>query len=66
LAVGENQLLVNDDNGYLWQLDSTMGRWTHLKQGEWFSILAFSMAFCHERNNLYWNGFDVVKRYAIS
>jgi len=65
LAVGENQLLVNDNNGRLWQLDSTMGRWTLLKQGEWFGF-AYSMAFCHERNNLYWDGFEEVKRYAIS
>jgi len=65
LAVGENQLLVNDINKRLWQLDPTMGRWTRLKQGEWFGF-AFSMAFCYERNNLYWDGFKVVKRYAIS
>jgi len=65
LAVGENQLLVIDINNRLWQLDSTMGRWTLLNQAEWF-LEAYSMAFCHERNNLYWDAFGVVKRYAIS
>jgi len=65
LAVGDGQLLVSDLNGTLWQLDSTMGRWTLLNQAEWF-LAAYSMAFCHERNNLYWDAFGVVKRYAIS
>ena len=52
LAVGENQLLVRELNNRLWQLDSTMGRWTRLNQGEWY-IGIFSMAFCHDRHVLY-------------
>jgi len=62
LAVGDGQLLVRELNGTLWQLDSTMGRWTRLKQEKLFD----SMAFCHERNVLYWEGRKVVKRYAVS
>jgi len=65
LAVGENQLLVSGVIDRLWQLDSTMGRWTQLKQAEWF-IDVSTMAFCHERNVLYWEGREVVKRYAVS
>jgi len=61
LAVGENQLLVSDRNVSLWQLDSTMGRWTRLKK-----IDVDSMAFCHNRHVLYCGVNDAVKRYAIS
>ena len=61
LAVGENQLLVSDRNNRLWQLDSTMGRWTRLKKIEFDS-----MAFCHNRHVLYCGVHDAVKRYAIS
>jgi len=65
LAVGQNQLLVTDFNGRLWQLDSTMGRRTLLNQEERFGF-AYSMAFCHERNVLYYCVINAVKRYAIS
>jgi len=62
LAVGENQLLVGVSGGDIWQLDSTMGRWTFL--GEKCFIVP--MAFCHERQVLYGADFsDEVKRYAI-
>jgi len=44
LAVGENQLLVSDCNDILWQLDSTMGRWTRLKQAEWFFNIQWHFA----------------------
>jgi len=64
LVVGENQLLVRVSGGNLWQLDTTMGRWTLLS--ERFVVLE-SMAFCHERQVLYYGHFsDSVKRYAIS
>jgi len=63
LAVGENQLLVGVFGGDIWQLDSTMGRWTRL--GE--TWLIGSLAFCHERQVLYGaDSSDSVKRYAIS
>jgi len=65
LAVGENQLLVSDRDDILWQLDSTMGRWTRLKQAEWFFNVD-SMAFCHNRHVLYCSVRDAVKRFAIS
>jgi len=66
VAMGENQLLVSDTNYRHWQLDSTMGRWTRLKQAEWLTQ-ADRMAFCHERNVLYYCSVrDAVKRYAIS
>jgi len=65
LAVGENQLLEGDFGGDIWQLDSTMGRCTLLRE-EGFG-LTVSMAFCHERQVLYYGDFsDSVKRYAIS
>ena len=63
LAVGENQLLVNDAFHRLWLLDSTIGRWTLL--GENVGI-GYGMAFCHERNVLYYGGWDRVLRYSIS
>ena len=66
LAVGDGQLLVSDLSGRLWQLDSTMGRWTHLNQEKRIGF-AYPMAFCHERNVLYYcSVIDAVKRYAIS
>jgi len=65
LAVEENQLLVSDRNDRLWQLDTTMGRWTHLKQKEWFKG-AYTMAFCHDRHVLYFSVINAVKRFAIS
>jgi len=66
VAVGENQLLVSDYRGNPWQLDTTMGRWTRLKQRE-SGLFAYSMPFCHERNVLYYCSIrDAVKRYAIS
>jgi len=61
LAVGGNQLLVSDFDGRLWQLDSTMGRWTRLKK-----IYVDSMAFCHDRHVLYCGFGNIVKSYAIS
>jgi len=64
LAVGDNQLLVGVDGINLWQLDTTMGRWTLLSEWTWF---IGPMAFCHERQVLYYGDFsDSVKRYAIS
>jgi len=66
LAVGDGQLLVSDLSGRFWQLDSTMGRWTHLSQEKRIGF-AYPMAFCHERNVLYYCSIiDAVKRYAIS
>ena len=63
LAVGENQLLVRDFDDRLWQLDSTMGRWTLLSE-KWF---IGPMTFCHERQVLYGAYFSgPVERYAIS
>jgi len=64
LAVGENQLLVSDFNGRLWQLDTTMGRWALLTMCPQY---AWSLAFCHDRHILYYGGRSgVVKIYAIS
>jgi len=65
LAVGENQLLVNDFDDRLWQLDSTMGSWTHLIQRKW-NICEYPMAFCHDRHVLYSGGWKGVQRFAIS
>ena len=62
LAVGEGQLLMWCPGGRLWQLDTTMGRFTLL--GEGLGITG-SMAFCHERQVLYC-GFWLENRYAIS
>jgi len=65
LAVGDNQLLVGVYGIYLWQLDSTMGRWTLLSEDGFWLIV--SMAYCHERQVLYYGHVsDSVKRYAIS
>ena len=67
LAVGENQLLVSLMDGRHWQLDSTMGRWTRLKQGELkWNIPEYAMAFCHDRHVLYSVGWKRVQRHAIS
>jgi len=63
LAVGENQLLVSGYYGKLWQLDSTMSRWTLLSR-EGFGY-GGTMAFCHIRHVLYWAG-NEVKRYELS
>ena len=65
LAVGEDQLLVREFNDRFWQLDTTMGRWTRLNQGEWY-IGIFSMAFCHDRHVLYSGDWKGVQRFAIS
>ena len=44
LAVGENQLMVSDTNYKHWQLNSTMRRWTRLKQAEWFFNIQWHFA----------------------
>ena len=62
LAVGENQLLVSTFDARLWQLDTTMGRWTCLNQ----EVFVDSMAFCHDRHVLYCGFGNTLKRYKIS
>ena len=62
LAVGENQVLVSDLFDRLWQLDTTMGRWTKRER----FLGTYVMAFCHDRHILYCSVNDAVNRYAIS
>jgi len=64
IAVGGNQLLVCCSDK-LWQLDTTIGRWS-LLLGEGFMGVN-SMAYCHERHILYAGVFpgNVVKRYVF-
>ena len=65
VAVGENQLLMTDYIARLWQLDTTTGRWTLLNE-DLCCEAEYSMAFCHDRNVLYFGYFCAIKRYAIS